>query len=393
MKTTASINTDIQEGFIYKLWEAEGKVAQEAAEKILSNKQAKNMAMHMLNNEDAYVRCIKEYHWAMIDRGYALRRIEIKKKDTVDFTTMSEEKIREDEDIVFPDAFNDRDYQKWLEDEIRVGGAHALCTLIPPFSECVYRLGKSRYLHIIIKDITLTDNDSHVVMNVTEYGTYDKIWQMRAKGNITLSIDANTDTYNISCGEDFKNDSDILRVIPCEEMNWSTDQKEAWEKLTLAHVDKTAEMLAERHTSTGMRIGWVILSYTALLNYMLQTNKPKTERAKKQTGQSAPASVPQTADTNEVSSKNDVPRVRTIGMLKITSRKMPKAATTDTVRRYKVASWTVKGGIRHMKDGRLIPFKESIHRRKALIGTELDTEPVKRQSVIRLTDNRTDDKM
>ena len=59
--------------------------------------------------------------------------------------------------------------------------------------------------------------------------------------------------------------------------------------------------------------------------------------------------------------------VRTVGTaLKITSEKPPKQPTPATVIKYKTPVWTARGGVRRLKSGKLVPFKESVRHRKCL---------------------------
>lgn len=66
------------------------------------------------------------------------------------------------------------------------------------------------------------------------------------------------------------------------------------------------------------------------------------------------------------------------------SAAVPKRATPDTVRKWKVPSWKARGGVRRMRDGRLIPFKESIRHRKALMDKDNSVLPV----TLKMKDNR-----
>lgn len=58
--------------------------------------------------------------------------------------------------------------------------------------------------------------------------------------------------------------------------------------------------------------------------------------------------------------------VRTVGGIKMTSPKPPRLPSADSVIHYKTAVWTARGGVRRMKNGKLVPFKESVRHRKCL---------------------------
>lgn len=123
---------------------------------------------------------------------------------------------------------------------------------------------------------------------------------------------------------------------------------------------------------------------------MLHANKPIISR--KERPDAKPQSTPKNSHTNH--NQHPIPepperRVRTIGVIKVTSADIPRKATMDTIRKYKVAVWKARGGIRRMKDGRLIPFKECIKHRKALEGTPFaEQNQTPAQTILRLKDNR-----
>lgn len=58
--------------------------------------------------------------------------------------------------------------------------------------------------------------------------------------------------------------------------------------------------------------------------------------------------------------------VRTVGGIKMTSPKPPRLPSADSVIHYKTVVWTARGGVRRMKNGKLVPFKESVRHRKCL---------------------------
>ena len=65
-----------------------------------------------------------------------------------------------------------------------------------------------------------------------------------------------------------------------------------------------------------------------------------------------------------------------------------KLPTKETVIRYKTAVWKSRGGVRRLKNGKLIPFKESIKHRKYLKDT---TENIP-QSVIKFNKNNKEER-
>lgn len=127
-------------------------------------------------------------------------------------------------------------------------------------------------------------------------------------------------------------------------------------------------------------------SYTVTI-YMLYANKPVIQQEPKEKDQPVSVVDGQTSGTKDAGESKPLPkrRTRTVDMITVKSIKQPKRATPDTVRKWKVATWKARGGIRHMKDRRMIPFRECVKRRKALSG-QPDTSvlPV----TLKMRDNR-----
>ena len=97
-------------------------------------------------------------------------------------------------------------------------------------------------------------------------------------------------------------------------------------------------------------------------NYELWLNKPKAIREKKAEEKQH---VKKTSVADEAASQ---PKklTRVVGGIKMQSAKVPRFPTKESVVHYKTAVWKARGGVRRMKDGRLIPFKESVRHRKCL---------------------------
>ena len=87
---------------------------------------------------------------------------------------------------------------------------------------------------------------------------------------------------------------------------------------------------------------------------LLNKNKTTTKRS----------NSTKTLSVNYENPKNEK-KVRTLGKIKITSIKAPKAHTNVvTIRKYKCASWTVRAHVRHYKNGKVSIIKEQTRYRK-----------------------------
>ena len=88
-------------------------------------------------------------------------------------------------------------------------------------------------------------------------------------------------------------------------------------------------------------------------------NKPKAVRKK-----SAGNAVKKTA-VSDISESMPKRIVRNVGSMKISSEKVPKVPSPETVTHYKVAVWKARGGIRHYKNGKVTTFAPRRQRKAA----------------------------
>lgn len=112
----------------------------------------------------------------------------------------------------------------------------------------------------------------------------------------------------------------------------------------------------------------IFLTATALSNQILAANKPKAVRSKK--------SNQNTERKIVADEQKEIPKriVRNVGPIQIKSEKVPKVPTKETVIHYKVASWKVRGGLRHYKNGKVVPFKPCVKHRKCLKQNDKQTD-------------------
>lgn len=176
-------------------------------------------------------------------------------------------------------------------------------------------------------------------------------------------------------------DLDIFTKLSPKQLRWDDIRQQIWQKIYL----QTAVTLLDRHKRQGTTplqhniagfldtIKWV--------NYMLSSERPVAIRERK------------THDEPSVRVKtpDDIPlkRVRTVGTIRFVSAKSPKCPSRKTISQWRLASWPVRGHIRHYKSGKTAYIKPNTFHRKALAG---NTTAVHASSaVIRITDNRTNE--
>ncbi len=325
---------------------------------------------------------MRQFNMALIDNGFGMKRSQIKKLNNVDFTPLFTTQPEDEVTVIDMPAFHYPEYIAWLKEQEAAGPDNAFVLTIPCFDECVYRLNKNRYVHIKIVDIDMKNHT--VTLWVQDYCARN-MWEPGPRGNIMACMKQSPDgapTFDIksSAGLDYY---DLYANANKYVKGWNPTDKDAWQAI-VNYSKNFQKQLAQRGTTAGIELGSIIFRYTGMLNYMLHANKPKTSRKPKNssiTAKSQPVEAPQ--------KPSDEPRTRTIGLITVKSVSVPRQSTVERVYHYKTASWTARGGVRHMKDGRVIPFRESVRRRKALIGTSLDTNAPERPQHIRLTDNTT----
>jgi hypothetical protein len=168
-----------------------------------------------------------------------------------------------------------------------------------------------------------------------------------------------------------------------DKLGFDKTDKELWQFFSENYSKNVMDLLEETGTNSCIELIKYAMMCCCVTNYMLHGNKPKIVREPKTKDKAFPKPTAETADESQA--KAPERRVRYIGAVKVTSTSMPREATPERVRHYKVAVWKARGGIRHMKDGRTIPFKESIRYRKKLKDKIPEQELA--QTVLKLHDN------
>ena len=68
--------------------------------------------------------------------------------------------------------------------------------------------------------------------------------------------------------------------------------------------------------------------------------------------------------------------IRNVGSMRISSEKIPKVPSPETVTHYKVAVWKARGGIRRYKNGKVTTFAPCVKHRQCLKKFADNTAPV-----------------
>lgn len=353
---------------------------------------------------------LKEYNFALIDHGYAIKRSELRKRDTIDLrkavTYNGKSYAEKPNGIAIPDIpFGNMSLDRTL--------INSWYTLIPCFHNGVIQLNDARYIQYDILNIDTIQ--ATLDIRLTDYNRMDNIWQIGVQTTAhydchILNQDANpliqmqeimtasaendgelTDNmirdvmtnsvlfYFIKNFVTNHNDvtyENIYTLIPPETMKWSASTQTTWNDLITRYAKHNREILEERGTTPAKELTKIFTQAVLLSNMLLEQHKPKAVRTNKTT------QTPRTVVPDETAEQPHK-LVRTVGPISMTSTKPPKLPTKETVIRYKTAVWKSRGGVRRLKNGKLVPFKESIKHRKCLKNT---TETIP-QSVIRFQQN------
>lgn len=338
-----------------------------------------------LNDQKAerYKRLCFEYNCALVDTGGYLRRSQLKKQDTIDLRPLCTEPTRTPNDIPeYPIKTSDeyRDYLKSLNRDT------AFCNAIPPFENVVYRINDGRWFHV--KTARVDPQEYSVSLDIQDYILRNNQYEIGTQAIVTYTFLDKTTADMPLVGE--CSNYELNRRISRKTLGWNDADYKLWNDINESHCRRYKEMLESRDTSEGLNLGHFVIMAVSIANFILHANKPVIDR-KNFPDRPRITAKPADAETIAKQQASTERRIRTVGLVKITSTKIPKVPTMETVRHYKTAVWHARGGIRHMPDGRVIPFKESIRTRKALKDT-VTPEQIEnlRRTTIRLIDNRPD---
>lgn len=382
----------------------------------------------------------REYDKELVRRGFAVSRGKLKSYDIID----AREYLygtKDARDIEIPHAtisrlFRDASIDENLSHQLKELGW--LCC-VPCFSEGVLQVTSNRYIYWKIEEINQAED--YINIYLKDYIAYpETIWQPGVEGIFTVlkepkplteseqeyfataknifgfdTLTAATHIVDIATPSQlydyafktnsFKADADrylkespkhihfgkhklfpeIFTDIDLNSMHWDKYRQTVFNSCTLAAAIIEPVISSNNDIPFDGFISLVTMFSTliSLINLKLYTEKTHTER------KSSPRKVT-TIASEEINT--DTRLVRHIGNLNIKSTKVPKAPTEETIVRYKVPVWHARGGVRHYKDGKIVPFKDSIRRRKCLIDKNADKNFDVPQSLINVRKEADDDK-
>lgn len=312
---------------------------------------------------------LREYNDALLCAGIAMSRAEIKTKNRIDLRglcTYEKYKGKADEKNRIPDIDGKRLMSEFLYSN------YWYC-YIPCFSEGVLQLNTDRYVYWKVAKVDTTENAMDVF--ICDYNRIGGVWQMGVSTDVHYrfwDVDKVRERYTVdtvryvtvSGGVNVQLDncreySKIYRLLPMDSFSWSEKEREIWNKFIANAEADEKQNLSLKGSNSCYELSKIFTHFVMLSNQELWLNKPKAVRSGRSTSE--------TVRKTKVGERKDVKKiVRTVGGIKMTSPKPPRLLSADSVIHYKTAVWTARGGVRRMKNGKLVPFKESVRHRKCL---------------------------
>ena len=244
------------------------------------------------------------------------------------------------------------------------------CLAVPPLLYGVVLINKARYLVYEVSDINLDDKTYH--LSIIDYGYEYNTWMVNGMVDATIHCDERPkfttrllDMYDIFNMIFVKNKAEQFGIFP--------------PKLSAADLKRLKEvalpmLILAKEKNQDKDLLNHFLTAIVRVNCELQSGpKPKAVRSKK-------SETKVKTVTDKEPERNPKPQiVRTLASgVTIKSAKIPKAPTVDIIRHYKVASWSVRGHMRHYKNGKTVYITPSVHKRKEFE----NTDATKRQTII-----------
>lgn len=321
---------------------------------------------------------LREYNQKLIDIGYGMKRSTLKQKNLIDTRPLCSDLDAVPSHNVPPSMMGRNGNIKTI---VKSTGFHDYFTkdaqffaYVPCFEEGVIQTNKDRYIYFKIKELDATSSKKSMVIYLQDFfmqGNTVNIWQAGISGDLCLEESETGDIENMFLPKKDQSAKipikistknvmlfpDIYRLIRQKTLGWSDMDMALWENVMIPTTErKLHEIVYTTKSDSFEHLCTMFMYNMPVINYELYCYKPKAIRSKS-TGHTKGIAVPD-AKPKRIT--------RMIGPISMKSPKPPKLATEESIRRYKVASWHCRGGMRKLKSGKVVPFKPSIHHRKCL---------------------------
>lgn len=306
---------------------------------------------------------LRTYNSKLIEKGIGMSRAQLKKKDLMDLRDICkyQKSYLENPDSKIPVIDSNAITDEFLQENYWYD-------YIPCFNEGVMQINTARYIYWKMNEVDVINRKLDVF--IRDYFRSNDVWQVGVSANL-ISIFPDIQTSRLKSDDSLEMDikdyqlfSDIYRFISYDELHWTKPEIDIWEKFTIAYAENTEKRLLNKYnTNNAIELAKLFVHFVLLSNQELYFNKPKAVRN---------SSKSKTVKKQVVVESNNAPKqiTRVVGRVTMKSIKVPKMPSAETVIHYKTAVWKARGGVRRMKNGKLVPFKESIRHRKCLMKDE-----------------------
>lgn len=233
---------------------------------------------------------------------------------------------------------------------------------IPCFEEGLLLLPEQHALQFRIKeldpdtgamtlDLTFLDSRREKYCPVMAFTVYISAMVIEEDGSFTQKVDLS----------DPVSAQEASKAVPKRSLKWGPDDYESWSKRYNPIDTETYKTVAESQVRT-------FLSSILCVNYILSHQRASSGPRRSQNPDTKPV-----YKTEFKIDENPMPKIWTIGGIKLRANTRPKAPRRETIIKYRVAAWSVAGHVRHYKSGKTIYIKPHDAKRKGLDGSNTGT--------------------
>lgn len=253
--------------------------------------------------------------------------------------------------------------------------------VIPCYKEGLLCINEERRAYFCIKDFNEDTGAFLLELRLYQFETDINRWTIGIGGTLQINS-ANLmkdpvtgdrqimENVSVIAEETF---ADLYTKISPRNLGWNEQQCHIWQEITIQNAVNQYQLVKDQGQDTMQNAILVFGGAMMLVNYMLSNKRPTVVREPK------PRDDIRHNRNDKPIQPADTPRVRILGPVKFISPHPPIKVSRNTVRKYMLSEWTVKGHMRHYKNGKVIYIKPTIHRRKSL-----NSESVTAQNIIKV---------
>lgn len=312
-------------------------------------------------NYNRLIQMYKEYNNAMIRKGYVDDPDQFEQYDRIDAV-----------DLVHETHASMSPVRDAVSEYINRVGFYAY---IPCFQKGVLDFTENAYIVWETANIDLNGREMELVCTVymrKEYfgSGYDKdVIYGNFKVKLMYMNRSDPDMHPLDCCIAHTDLIEMFSVISPKAMKWNRADRLAWTRvfMRMARFVESVSANPVPHDLILSLMEYMTFAFAGT-NYFLHKNK---YCGRKRHGPSQAPDI--IADYNE--EKQNERRVHKVGMVTISGTTVPRESTRESVIRYQVASWGVRGHMRRLKDGKLIYIRPHVRCRHCLEDAAKEATP------------------